>query len=220
MRCQLCDGPVVGGRCKSCGMPYKNDAVLYHVNEDRKTHDRHASEIAREELRNRLAPSETVKKAQQPQPQCKTTGNTAGNQTAYRAQKHKKTAKTGTVSASEKRNTLSSEPKKKKKHQGIFLILSFLIIFLPVIQGLWDTWLKNTLQNDILEHYVYETDTDEEVLPVDTDTEYITELSDDSYLSSWINSGTGKIEYALSAGHGQTFVGTEIEPGKYIVNTY
>ena len=44
MRCQLCDGPVVGGRCKSCGMPYKNDAVLYHVNEDRKTHDRHASE--------------------------------------------------------------------------------------------------------------------------------------------------------------------------------
>ena len=36
MRCQLCDGPVVGGRCKSCGMPYKNDAVLYHVNEDRK----------------------------------------------------------------------------------------------------------------------------------------------------------------------------------------
>lgn len=51
MRCQLCDGPVVGGRCKSCGMPYKNDAVLYHVNEDRKTHDRHASEKAREELK-------------------------------------------------------------------------------------------------------------------------------------------------------------------------
>ena len=42
---------------------------------------------------------------------------------------------------------------------------------------------------------MYETDTDEEVLPVDTDTEYITELSDDSYLSSWINSGTGKTEY-------------------------
>lgn len=62
MRCQLCDGPVVGGRCKSCGMPYKNDAVLYHVNEDRKTHDRHASEKAREELRKRLAPSETVKR--------------------------------------------------------------------------------------------------------------------------------------------------------------
>ena len=85
MRCQLCDGPVVGGRCKSCGMPYKNDAVLYHVNEDRKTHDRHASEKAREELRKRLAPSETVKKAQQPQPQRKTTGNTAGRLTERRS---------------------------------------------------------------------------------------------------------------------------------------
>ena len=53
MRCQLCDGPVVGGRCKSCGMPYKNDAVLYHVNEDRKTHDRHASEKAKMCIRDR-----------------------------------------------------------------------------------------------------------------------------------------------------------------------
>ena len=114
MRCQLCDGPVVGGRCKSCGMPYKNDAVLYHVNEDRKTHDRHASEKAREELRKRLAPSETVKKAQQPQPQRKTTGNTAGNQTAYRAQKHKKTAKTGTVSASKKEYSVLRTEKKEK----------------------------------------------------------------------------------------------------------
>lgn len=118
MRCQLCDGPVVGGRCKSCGMPYKNDAVLYHVNEDRKTHDRHASEKAREELRKRLAPSETVKKAQQPQPQRKTTGNAAGNRTAYRAQKHKKTAKTGTVSASEKGILCPQNRKKRKNIRG------------------------------------------------------------------------------------------------------
>ena len=111
---------------------------------------------------------------------------------------------------------MSSRTEKKKNIQGNFLILVVLIYILPVIQGLWDTWRKNILQNDILEHYVYETVTDEEVLPVDTDTEYITELSDDSYLSSWINSGTGKIEYALSAGHGQAFVGTEIEPGNIL----
>ena len=99
------------------------------------------------------------------------------------------------------------------------MVLMLLIIALPIIQGALDTWRNNRIRNDILEHYVYEPDTDEEVLPVDTDTEYITELSDDSYLSSWINSGTGKIEYALSAGHGQTFVGTEIEPGQYTVYT-
>lgn len=200
-------------------MPYKNDAILYHVNEDRKTHDRHASEKAREELRKRLAPSGTVKKAQQIQPQSKTVRNSTGSQSAYRPQKQKNPAKVKASSVTEKRNPLSSEPKKKKKHQGIFMVLMLMIILLPVIQGALDTWRNNRIRNDILEHYVYEPDTEEEVLPVDTDTEYITELSDDSYLSSRINSGTGKIEYALSAGHGQTFVGTEIEPGQYTAYT-
>ena len=32
-RCQVCDGPVVNGRCKLCGMPYRNDETLYHLNE-------------------------------------------------------------------------------------------------------------------------------------------------------------------------------------------
>ena len=32
-RCQVCDGPVVNGRCKYCGMPYRNDLELYHLNE-------------------------------------------------------------------------------------------------------------------------------------------------------------------------------------------
>lgn len=120
MRCQLCDGPVVGGRCKSCGMPYKNDAVLYHVNEDRKTHDRHASEKAREELRKRLAPSETVKKAQQPQPQRKTTGNAAGNRTAYRAQKHKKLQRPEQYLLLKKGILCPQNRKKRKNIRGFF----------------------------------------------------------------------------------------------------
>ena len=43
-RCQVCDGPIVNGRCKYCGMPYRNDMELYHLNEDRSEHYRHASE--------------------------------------------------------------------------------------------------------------------------------------------------------------------------------
>ena len=31
-RCQVCDGPIVNGRCKYCGMPYRNDMELYHLN--------------------------------------------------------------------------------------------------------------------------------------------------------------------------------------------
>lgn len=221
MRCQLCDGPVVGGRCKNCGMPYKNDAILYHVNEDRKTHDRHASEKAREELRKRLDSSETAKKAQQTRTQSKTARNSTRNQSAYRPQKQKNPAKVKSSSVTEKRNPLSSEPKKKKKHQGIFMVLMLLIILLPVIRGVWDTWRSNIL-DDVLEHYAYEPDTEED-LPVDTeiniDTEYTAEVSDDYYLVSWTNSASGNVEYALSAGHGQTFVGTEIEPGQYTVYT-
>ncbi len=42
-KCQVCGGPVVNGRCKYCGMPYRNDMELYHLNEDRSEHYRHSS---------------------------------------------------------------------------------------------------------------------------------------------------------------------------------
>lgn len=45
-RCQVCDGPVVNGRCKLCGMPYRNDETLYHLNENRSDHYRHATSRA------------------------------------------------------------------------------------------------------------------------------------------------------------------------------
>ena len=38
MKCPLCDGTVVNGRCKECGMPYRNDEILYHLNESRSDH--------------------------------------------------------------------------------------------------------------------------------------------------------------------------------------
>ena len=49
-RCQVCDGPVVNGRCKYCGMPYRNDMELYHLNEDRSEHYRHASAKVRKAM--------------------------------------------------------------------------------------------------------------------------------------------------------------------------
>ena len=50
-RCQVCDGPIVDGRCKYCGMPYRCDAELYHLNEDRSEHYRHASAKVRKAMR-------------------------------------------------------------------------------------------------------------------------------------------------------------------------
>ena len=41
-RCQVCGGKVVNGRCSLCGMPYRNDEVLYHLNDPGGTY-KHAS---------------------------------------------------------------------------------------------------------------------------------------------------------------------------------
>ena len=47
-RCQVCGGKVVNGRCSLCGMPYRNDEVLYHLNEPREIHYKHASAKVRD----------------------------------------------------------------------------------------------------------------------------------------------------------------------------
>ena len=56
MKCPLCDGAIINGRCRDCGMPYRNDEILYHLNEDRRSHDKHAADKAREELLKRMVP--------------------------------------------------------------------------------------------------------------------------------------------------------------------
>lgn len=55
-RCQVCDGPVVNGRCSLCGMPYRNDEVLYHLNENKEKHYEHATLKAREIMRQQQIP--------------------------------------------------------------------------------------------------------------------------------------------------------------------
>lgn len=41
--CQVCGGPIADGRCKLCGMPYRNDEMKYHLNENRRDHYEHVS---------------------------------------------------------------------------------------------------------------------------------------------------------------------------------
>lgn len=61
-RCQVCDGPVVNGRCRLCGMPYRNDEVLYHLNENKEKHYEHATPKAREIMRQQQIPLGDSKK--------------------------------------------------------------------------------------------------------------------------------------------------------------
>lgn len=55
-RCQICDGPIANGRCKLCGMPYRNDEVLYHLNESRSDHYGHATDKAQKIMREMEIP--------------------------------------------------------------------------------------------------------------------------------------------------------------------
>lgn len=60
-KCQVCDGPIVNGRCKYCGMPYRNDEVLYHLNESRSDHYRHAAPNAKKIMRQQAVPAQDRK---------------------------------------------------------------------------------------------------------------------------------------------------------------
>lgn len=67
-KCQICDGPIVNGRCKLCGMPYRRDELLYHLNEPRRTHYAHASKEAQQQMRQAEQPIKE-QKARLSQPQ-------------------------------------------------------------------------------------------------------------------------------------------------------
>lgn len=55
-KCQVCGGRVVNGRCSLCGMPYRNDDILYHLNEPREVHYKHASAKVRDLMRGYGSP--------------------------------------------------------------------------------------------------------------------------------------------------------------------
>lgn len=56
IRCQLCDGLIINGRCRTCGMPYRNDEILYHLNESSHDHYKHATPKAKELMRQSRVP--------------------------------------------------------------------------------------------------------------------------------------------------------------------
>ena len=80
-KCQVCGGRVVNGRCSLCGMPYRNDEVLYHLNEPREVHYRHASAKVRDMMRQY---GQTVDKTAQRSGRVKQSTNMGRNTNAGR----------------------------------------------------------------------------------------------------------------------------------------
>lgn len=229
MKCPLCDGPIVNGRCRECGMPYKNDELLYHLNEDRRTHEKHATDKAKEELLKRMVPlgdtakqtsSRTVNKNTQKK-SSKTIGRSTSQATEKKARNNQKAAARSKKEFGRSNNSSwSSEkkPKKKKSLGGIiFWIIVIFMIARPFVDDfltslrarrLYNEYLESSSERSVLKEVIEGADIEEDDIP-DTDT---------YGFSSWSGSD-GKMEYGLSAGYGSIEVGEELPAGIYEIYT-
>lgn len=229
MKCPLCDGPIVNGRCRECGMPYKNDELLYHLNEDRRTHEKHATDKAKEELLKRMVPlgdtakqtsSRTVNKNTQKK-SSKTIGRSTSQTTEKKARNNQKAAARSKKEFGRSNNSSwSSEkkPKKKKSLGGIiFWIIVIFMIARPFVDDfvtslrarrLYNEYLESSSERSALKEVIEGADIEEDNIP-----------NTDTYgFSSWSGSD-GKMEYGLSAGYGSIIVGEELPAGIYEIYT-
>lgn len=115
-RCQVCEGPIANNRCRLCGMPYRNDETLYHLNENRSEHYRHATSKARAIMRQEEVPLGDKKPV------------TAASQGSSSAKKNTYNQKTvnqrSTYAGGSYKTKTSGSVKEKKKHpQLVWLIL-------------------------------------------------------------------------------------------------
>lgn len=229
MKCPLCDGPIVNGRCRDCGMPYRNDELLYHLNEDRRTHEKHATDKAKEELLKRMVPlgdaakqasERTVNKNTQKK-SSKTIGRSTSQTTEKKARNNQKAAARSKKEFGRSNNSSwSSEkkPKKKKSLGGIiFWIIVIFMIARPFVDDfvtslrarrLYNEYLESSSERSALKEVIEGADIEEDDIP-----------NTDTYgFSSWSGSD-GKMEYGLSAGYGSIIVGEELPAGIYEIYT-
>ena len=212
MRCPLCDGPVVNGRCKDCGMPYRKDEILYHLNESRDEHYRHASDKARKIMMNQQkAASGTTAKGSSRTISKKTVQE---QQKKIRQEAMQKMSAAGNTdrTAYGNRNTsrsMSGERKGKKKTSKIGLliaILTILAVVAPMTDDLFDMIDDLKYKNSYESSYTEPADTDEDT--EDTNTYFYGWKDDDGYNY-----------YSLAAGFGTAVAGDQIEAGKYGIYT-
>lgn len=224
MKCPLCDGSVVNGRCRDCGMPYRNDEILYHLNEDRRSHEKHATDKAREELLKRMVPFGDMKQASGQVSGANTrkasgkTGQRNITRTADQKvkDKQKAAAKSKKEFGRSSNSSWSPEKKSKKKkalNRIIFWGLVVLVLVGPSIDGILSFWSDNETAVDSSSSGISSEGT--AVYSIGNPEEQ----SPDSYsFSSWSDSD-GRMEYGLNAGYGSIEVGEELPVGEYRIYT-
>lgn len=187
-RCQVCDGPIVNGRCKYCGMPYRNDAVMYHLNENRSEHYRHSSAKVRREmdqseipLPDRKGGADYTKK--------KIAGRTAS-----------KTYTSGKQSGTEK---------KGKKMVIFWMVIALLAALIEYVPDVLETWKPHQI-----EEFIYKTkliDKDDKEKKEVPDQKVMSSSELDEYDYYMLN--TEDKYYEVVESNTEDFMG----PGEYVV---
>lgn len=217
-RCQVCDGPIVNGRCKYCGMPYRNDAVMYHLNEDRSEHYRHSSAKVRREmdqseipLPDRKGGADYTKK--------KTAGNkgTKNKSTARKTVNNKNTTNKTVSNAgrtASKTYTSGKQSGTEKKKKGKKMVIFWLVIALLAALIEYVPDVLETLKPHQIEEFIYKTKL------IDKDDKEKKEVPDQKVMSSseldkydYYMLNTEDKYYEVVESNTEDFMG----PGEYVV---
>ena len=152
--CPICGDQITNGRCRFCGMPYRNDEAMYHLNESSQDHYRHASSEVKQKMRASTVPlgdaqekrpatrAEIQAKQQQVRQEAMrklsqtsaTHQTTAKNRETINLNGKKKTVPAKKTTASP-RGTGEFSGKKQKKGRGRFWIILILVIYVFFMSG-------------------------------------------------------------------------------------
>ena len=160
-RCQVCDGPIVNGRCKYCGMPYRNDAVMYHLNEDRSEHYRHSSAKVRREmdqseipLPDRKGGADYTKKktAENKETKNKSTARKTVNNKNTTSKTVSNAGRTASKTYTSGKQSGTEEKKKGKKMVIFWLVIALLAALIECVPDALET-----LKPHQIEEFIYKT---------------------------------------------------------------
>ena len=120
-KCCVCEGSVVNGRCTQCGMPFREEIDLYHLNENRRDHLEHMSAKDKQEYikRQQMSYRQPV---QQPVP-----GNADGRPM------HSGTAGKGPAGTYAYDARPQKMPQQKQKNGGVVAIVVFVIMLIMIL---------------------------------------------------------------------------------------
>lgn len=215
MKCLLCDGSVVNGRCSVCGMPFRKDEIMYHLNESSRDHYRHATPKAKEMMRKNRVPL-----GDKPESHKKSSAGGTAKKTVQSRSPRKEAVQpgnSGNRSYQTGRNT-SQKPEGKdrgKKKSRLLTKLIWLMVILwvavptlisligEVKDGMFDdvSVSSTSVQEDSGQSYEYD------------------EYSYTRQIDAW-ESEDGSKHYLIYAGMSEPAeVGKEIEPGTYWIST-